>query len=299
MILVAGAGGRLGSLVVSELAAGGHSVRALVRTPSAYRPPDGLRIEVAEGDVRDAAAVNRAAVGVDTVVSAVHGMLGRSMHSLEDVDIAGNRNLIDAAVSHGATRFVLLSMHGASDSSPLEMARAKYRAENVLNASALDGVIVRPTASLETWLDVVAGRGPRPLILGRGRNPINFVSVRDVASVVVQSAVGIVHGILEIGGPDNLTLEQLAHALLEAGVRTGTPRRIPRTALRFTGWAARRIRPDVARLARSAVGLDTDDLTAGPGDARALVPGVPLTGLAEAIANFPRLPTPDQRVGNR
>jgi uncharacterized protein YbjT (DUF2867 family) len=299
MILVAGAGGRLGSLVVSELAAGGHSVRALVRTPSAYRPPDGLRIEVAEGDVRDAAAVNRAAVGVDTVVSAVHGMLGRSMHSLEDVDIAGNRNLIDAAVSHGATRFVLLSMHGASDSHALEMARAKHHAEEALNASALDGVIVRPTAFLETWLDVVAGRGPRPLILGRGRNPINFVSVRDVASVVVQSAVGIVHGILEIGGPDNLTLEQLANRLVDAGIRSGTPRRIPRSALRFTGWSAKRIRPDMARLARSAVGLDTHDLTAGMGDARTLISGVPLTGLADAIANLPRVPSPGQGMGSR
>jgi uncharacterized protein YbjT (DUF2867 family) len=299
MILVAGASGRLGSLVVSEFAARGHRVRALVRTASSYRPPDGFPVEVAEGDVRDAAAVSRAVVGVDRVVSAVHGMLGRSVHSLEDVDIAGNRNLIDAAVHHGSERFVLLSMHGASGSHALEMARAKHHAEEALNASPLDGLIVRPTAFLETWLDVTAGPGPRPLILGRGRNPINFVSVRDVASVIVQSALGTVHGILEIGGPDDLTLEQLARALLDAGVRTGTPRRIPRTALRFTGWAARRIRPDVARLARSAVGLDTDDLTAGEGDARALVPGVPLTGLAEAIANFPRLPTSGQRVGNR
>ena len=281
MILVAGATGRLGSLVVSELAARGQSVRALVRTPSAYRPPDRLLVEVAEGDVRDAAAVNRATAGVDTIVSAVHGMLGRSIHSLEDVDIAGNRNLIDAAVSHGAARFVLLSMHGASDSNPLEMARAKYHAEEALNRSALDGVIVRPTVSLETWLDVTAGPGPRPLILGRGRNPINFVSVRDVASVVVQSVLSTVHGILEIGGPDNLTLEQLASRLVAAGIRSGAPRRIPRTALRVTGWSARRIRPDLARLARSAVGLDMHDLRAGMGDARALVPGVPLTGLAE------------------
>jgi NADH dehydrogenase len=299
MILVAGASGRLGSLVVSQLTAAGQPVRALVRTPSAYRPADGSLVEVAEGDVRDAAAVGRAAVGVDTIVSAMHGMLGRSIHSLEDVDIAGNRNLVDAAVSHGAARFVLLSMHGASESNPFEMARAKYHAEEALRASPLDGVINRPTASLETWLDVTAGPGPRPMILGSGRNPINFVSVRDVASVVVQSVLGIAHGILEIGGPDNLTLEQLAHRLVAAGIRSGAPRRIPRTALRLAGWAARPIRPDVARLARSAVGLDTNELTAGPGDARALVPGVPLTGLTEAIANLPRVPVPGRGMGNR
>jgi Predicted nucleoside-diphosphate-sugar epimerases len=295
MILVAGAKGRLGSLVVSELAARGQSVRALVRSASEYRPPDGSGVEVTEGDVRDAAAVNRAAVGVDTVISAVHGMLGRSVHSLEDVDIAGNQNLVGAAVSHGVGRFVLLSMHGASDSNPLELARAKYHAEEALTASSLVGVIVRPAAFLETWLDVIAGPGPRPLILGRGRNPINFVSVRDVASVVVQSALGTFRGVLEIGGPDNLTLEQFAGGLIEAGIRSGTPRRIPRTALRFTGWAARRIRPVVARLARSAVDLDTHDHTAGTGNARTLIPSVPLTGFADVIATFPRVPT----TGNR
>jgi NADH dehydrogenase len=47
--------------------------------------------------------------------------------------------------------------------------------------------IVPATAFLELWIDVLtstAGRSNRPLVFGRGRNPINFVSVRDVAALV-------------------------------------------------------------------------------------------------------------------
>src|SRR5690349_3377468 len=62
-VLVTGATGRVGRHVVAGLRAAGVIVRALVRTPDlAGFPPE---IELIQGDIHDAAAVRRAAAGVD------------------------------------------------------------------------------------------------------------------------------------------------------------------------------------------------------------------------------------------
>ncbi len=90
MILVAGGTGTLGSRLVRRLLDRGLSVRVLTR--DARRVADDLRdgLDVVEGDVRDRAAVARAMPGVETVVSAVHGLVGTGGASPASVDRDGN-----------------------------------------------------------------------------------------------------------------------------------------------------------------------------------------------------------------
>lgn len=71
-------------------------------------------------------------------------------------------------------------------------------------------------------------------MFGKGNNPINLVSVRDVAATVEQAVLdsGLRGQILEVAGPQDITLNQLA--VLVRNVR-GRPRRvhhIPRRVLR-------------------------------------------------------------------
>jgi uncharacterized protein YbjT (DUF2867 family) len=75
-VLVAGGTGRLGTLVVRDLAARGVQVRVLTR---AEGRADHLRtagVEVAIGDVRRPETLPPALVGADVVVSALHGFAG-------------------------------------------------------------------------------------------------------------------------------------------------------------------------------------------------------------------------------
>jgi dihydroflavonol-4-reductase len=75
--LVTGATGLIGNNVVRHLLDTGVEVRALSRTGADCPPLRDLPIEVVEGDVRDAAAVNRAVQGADVVVhSAAHVQVG-------------------------------------------------------------------------------------------------------------------------------------------------------------------------------------------------------------------------------
>ncbi len=67
-IVVFGAAGRTGRVVVRRALDDGHEVTALVRRAHAYDPvPAGLRIEM--GDALDGAAVERAAAGQESAIS--------------------------------------------------------------------------------------------------------------------------------------------------------------------------------------------------------------------------------------
>ena len=126
----------------------------------------------------------------------------------------------------------------------------KYAAEQHLRASGVSWTIVRATAFLELWIDVLtktAARSGRPVIFGHGNNPVNFVSVTDVAALVEQAITSpAVRGrILEIGGPADLTFNQLAAAFQAAAGRTATPRHVPPPILRLMASTLGRVKPEL------------------------------------------------------
>ena len=291
-VLVAGGTGRLGTLVVNGLAARGLDVRVMTRDPKRAAHLAGERIEVVTGDVRNPASAMTAVAGADVVVSAVHGFAGPGRVSPMTVDRDGNTHLIKAAQTAGA-EVVLMSIVGAAPDSPFELFRMKHAAETVLAASAVPSTVVRSTAFLELWIELLtstAGRSNRPLIFGRGQNPINFVSVRDVAALVERVTLDqATRGqTLEIGGPDNLTLDELARMVVAHHSSSDGPRHIPRAALRTMAATVGRLRPELGRQARAALAMDQSDMTfsASVNGVRALVPNLPCTSPAEALGKF-------------
>lgn len=276
MILVAGGTGRLGTLVVSRLAAGGHDVRVLTRDPARAHHLPGT-IQIVNGDVRDRPSIERAMPGVTTVVSAVQGFAGPGRVSPASVDRDGNANLVDVAAAAGAD-VVLMSVVGASADSPMELFRAKHDAEQHLRASGTPWTIVRATAFVELWADIMA----KPIVFGRGDNPINFVSVRDVAAVVERSVIdaGLRGHVLEVGGPQNLTFNELAALLQDVRGQSRKTRHVPRSMLRAFA--------PVARQPRAAVAMDTTDMTFDASKARADYADLPITDLRSALEHMGR-----------
>jgi len=291
-VLVAGGTGRLGTLVVNGLAARGVDVRVMTRDPKRAAHLAGDRIEVVTGDVRDPVSVTTAVAGADAVVSAVHGFAGPGGVSPMTVDRDGNTHLIKAAQAAGA-ELVLISIVGAAPDSPFELFRMKHAAETVLAASTVSATVVRSTAYLEMWIDLLAhtaGRSNRPLVFGRGQNPINFVSVRDVAALVERVTMDqATRGqTLEIGGPENLTFDELARMVVAHRGGSHGPRHIPRAALHAMAATVGRLRPELGRQARAALAMDRSDMTfsAGVNGVRARFPDLPCSSPAEALRKF-------------
>jgi uncharacterized protein YbjT (DUF2867 family) len=288
VILVAGGTGRLGTLLVNRLVNRKLPVRVLTREPARAEHLASDLVTVMLGDVRDPASLGPATAGVDVVVSAVHGFTDPHRNSLAAVDRDGNAKLIEAAKRAGAD-LVLMSTVGATGNSPMELFRMKHAAEQDAAASGVPTTIVRATAFLELWIDLInqtAGRSGRPLVFGRGQNPINFVSVADVAAVVDQAVIDpTTRGkTLEIGGPDNLTFDQLAQAVQTAAGRSAAPRHVPPVMLHLMANSVGRIKPELGRQARAALVMDRTDLTFDPTRIHQLYPDLPYTTLADVLA---------------
>jgi uncharacterized protein YbjT (DUF2867 family) len=256
MILIAGGTGRLGSVLAARLSGRGLAVRVLTRAPARASHHAALGIDVVTGDVRDRASLALAVRDADVVVSAIHGFTGPRGTSPATIDYQGNVNLIDAARAAGA-HLVLMSVVGTAADSPMELFRMKHAAEQHLQAGDGCWTIVRATAFMELWIEVLgktAARSGRPVVFGRGDNPINFVSVMDVAGLLEQAVTDpATRGrILEIGGPDNVTFNQLAAAIQQAAGRTAAPRHVPPLALRLMAGSAGYLRAELGRQARAA-----------------------------------------------
>jgi uncharacterized protein YbjT (DUF2867 family) len=152
-VLVLGATGGTGRLIVRDAMARGHSVVALVRSAASA---DLAGVAVIGGDARDEATLMRALDGCNAVISA----LGTGM-GFRKVDLlaVATRALVLAMTRKGVRRLVCISALGVGDSrghggfvfdrlfQPLLLNQAyqdKERQETEIRASSIDWVIVRP-----------------------------------------------------------------------------------------------------------------------------------------------------------
>ncbi|MDH5254371.1 MAG: SDR family oxidoreductase [Gammaproteobacteria bacterium] len=149
-VLVAGATGQTGQLIVRELLAGGYEVRALVRDTAKARQVLGDRVELVQGDIKDPATLGAAFAGTDAVISAVGARGAKGPDRPEAIDYQGVRNLVDAAVTARSRQFVLVSSRSVTQpDNPLNRLFGnvliwKLKGEDALRASGVPYTVVRP-----------------------------------------------------------------------------------------------------------------------------------------------------------
>lgn len=156
-LLVFGATGGTGRHLVEQALAHGHDVTAFVRNPAAVRLSH-ARLQIAQGDVMDAAAVERVMPSRDAVLCA----LGAPATKTGTVRSEGTRSIVRAMERAGVRRFICQTSLGYGDTTqvldrtplyfkyiivPLFLRKAfadHARQEDVIKRSSLDWVIVRP-----------------------------------------------------------------------------------------------------------------------------------------------------------
>jgi uncharacterized protein YbjT (DUF2867 family) len=286
MILIAGGTGTLGRQVVHLLTARGLEVRIMTRDPAQHLESD--LVEIVSGDVRDLRAVERAAAGTSTVISAIQGFSGTGDYNPRTVDRQGNSNLIQVASGSAAEHFILVSIHGVAPDHPMELFRMKYMAEQELKASGLAWTIIRPTAYMETWASLIGEpllKTGRTRIFGRGTNLINFVSVYDVARFVELAVVDpAMRGeVVEVGGPENLSMRQVAQTFETVTGKTGRKSHVPLPMMRLMAVLMRPVNPTLARQIQTGVVMDTREMSFDPSETTRRYPSISLTSLAEVV----------------
>lgn len=155
-ILVLGATGGTGRLIVAQAVARGYDVTVLVRSAEKARGLEGAKLVV--GDARDEKVVRQALKGRDAVISA----LGTPASPFREVTLlsSATRVLVSAMKAEQVSRLVCITGIGAGDSAghggflfdnlifPLILRKVyadKNRQETIVRDSGLDWVLVRPS----------------------------------------------------------------------------------------------------------------------------------------------------------
>lgn len=287
MILLAGGTGTLGTRIVGLLLDAGQQVRVLTRDP-ARASHLGATVEVVPGDVSQSSDLAAAAEGVTTVISAIHGFAGPRGTSPARVDRDGNSRLIRAAREAGAEHVVLVSVRDAAPDHPMDLMRMKFAAEQELRRSGLAWTILRPSAYMETWCQVLGrpllDRG-KTMVFGSGRNPVNWVSAADVAGFAARCVTDpAMRGlVIDVGGPENLTMGEFVEVFRNETKSSGRVGRVPLLAMRAGAPLARLASPSLARQMRAGIVMDTTVQAFDAAAGRREYPSVPFTSLAEVV----------------
>ena len=188
-VLVVGATGSIGKLVVEEALREGHAVRALVRNPSKARQlPQETQLSV--GDVTQPETLSGAVDGVDAVVFTL-GSDGAGKVGAETIDYGGVRNVL-AALGSRPARIALMTSIGVTNRTGDYNRRTeahdwKRRSERLVRASGRPYTIVRPG-----WFDYNAPTEQRLLLLQGDKRQAGdpsdgAIARRQIAEVLVRS----------------------------------------------------------------------------------------------------------------
>jgi uncharacterized protein YbjT (DUF2867 family) len=188
-VLVVGATGSIGRLVVDEAIRRGHVVRALVRTPDKTRQvPEPAQVFI--GDVTKPDTLRGASEGVDAIVFTL-GSDGLGKAGAVAVNYGGVRNLLAALSSH-SVRIALMTAIGVTNRIgsygwTTEVHDWKRRSERLVRASGLPYTIVRPG-----WFDKNVPDQHRLVLLQgdkrhAGDPSDGVIARRQIANVLVAS----------------------------------------------------------------------------------------------------------------
>lgn len=108
MILVTGATGHIGNVLVRELVKRGEKVRVLVLPNEDLCPLDGVPVEIAYGNVLDKSTLTPAFIGVSTVfhLAGIISIMPGKDDFVHDVNVNGTFNILAAAQTAGVEKFI-------------------------------------------------------------------------------------------------------------------------------------------------------------------------------------------------
>jgi putative NADH-flavin reductase len=188
-VLIIGATGATGQILMREALAQGHEVTALARNPSAVASED-QRLRVLQGNALDASSVGAAVSGQDAVLSALGTRSARPTTLFSE----STHNVIGAMDKHGVRRLVCITGIGVGDSKghvgflydriirPFVVKNVyddKERQEEAIKQSDLDWVIVRPAQLTDE-----PAKGEYRVYLG-GSYTATTISRADVAAFML------------------------------------------------------------------------------------------------------------------
>lgn len=224
MILVTGSTGFVGSHLISRMRQEGIPVRALVRNPEKARKLAESGVELAQGDISDRASLERAVAGVERVIHLVGIIQEEPGVTFHGVHVEGTENILLASKKAGVRHFFYQSALGTRPAAKSEYHKTKWEAEELVRKSGIPYTILRPSLiygpgdKFTLRLAEMIKLSPVLPILGPGRSKVQPIYIDDVTVCIVKAVTSdaFFNEIYEIGGPEQLTYEEVTRAIAEA-----------------------------------------------------------------------------------
>lgn len=202
-ILITGATGTIGSLLVQQLANQAVAVNALTRDPSKAKFPSG--VTAVSGDMLDVESMRKALQGVSTL------FLLNSVSTQELTEAVLTLNLARQA---GIERVVYFSVFNGEAFSNVPHFTSKHAVERMISELGIPATILRPNCFMQNdamfFKDALMGPGLYPFPIGD--KGVSMVDVRDIAEIAAQAVLkrerasqALPNEIINLVGPDALT----------------------------------------------------------------------------------------------
>jgi nucleoside-diphosphate-sugar epimerase len=200
-------------------------------------------------------SLNLLCKGADAVLHVAGVVNAPDAAGFESGNVAGTANMLAAAQMANIDRFVVVSSLAAREPALSLYGASKARAENLVKASSLDWIVIRPPGVYgpgdTEMFDMfrIAAKG-WALLPPRGR--VSIIHVDDLARLLVTllSAENVSKHVFEAddGTAGGWSHEAFAKAIGAAVGRNITAVHAPGFLLKFAGWADRAIRGPMAKL---------------------------------------------------
>jgi uncharacterized protein YbjT (DUF2867 family) len=206
-ILITGATGTIGSLVVQGLSRQGAAIKALVRQPGKASWPAGVTEAVA--DLTDVPALRQALQGVRTLFL---------LNAVTPDEVTQALQALNLAREAGIQRIVYLSVIHADRFTDVPHFTGKHTVERMIDSLDLPATVLRPAYFMQNdrlVQAVIEGHGVYPMPIGAAG--VAMVDTRDIADVAVAellrrdgAAAPLPRFVLDVVGPELLTGDSAA-----------------------------------------------------------------------------------------
>ena len=236
-ILLAGATGYLGSFIAKKLIEDGIDLRLISRSADRLTERGIECSDLFKAEITRPETLSGCCEGIDAVITAVGITRQKDGLTYMDVDYQANLNLLNEARKAGVRKFIYVSVLNGEKLRHLKICDAKEHFVEALQTSGLEYCVVRPNGFFSDMSEflTMAQKGT-VYIFGSGQQKANPIHGEDLARACVETIEGN-EKIVEIGGPELMTYNDIASIAFEVAGKQPNITRIPewiRTSILWT-----------------------------------------------------------------
>jgi len=200
-VAITGANGFVGTILVNYFASKGWQVVGLVRDPAKFTPQPNVRYvkyDLAKPIARDAFK------GVTYIVHTAYLKHDSQHTDAFDINLTAAKRLVKAAKDNKVKKIVFMSSMSAHDQAISVYGKQKLAIEKLITdaggVSLRAGLIIGDGGIVKQMSEFMKSKHMVPLV-GGGKQPLQIISVHDLARVIEQALVRKATGVFTVAHP--------------------------------------------------------------------------------------------------